>query len=95
MATKLEVYYCINKREGHDYTLIEKCLRLHISVNLKEYELIKYDEIPIGDFCEDEVKNGLNMFNEMYKSLKLKTKNNVWFIYLANGNVDIYKNIFV
>ena len=42
------------------------------------------------------IKNGINIFNDMYNNLKLKTTNDVWFFYISNGDIlDMYKNVDV
>lgn len=95
----LDVYFCIDlDKTIQDIDLIKKCLKTYIIVYFKEYKLnifknLEYKKIEKND---DVVKSGLITFNKIYKDLKLKSLNDVWFIYISNGDIKTeYKNVFV
>lgn len=94
---KLEIYYFLNNiYDASDD--IEKCLKLNLDIKLTDYEIIKFNKF-INDKIydtSDTIKNGLLLFNDMYRKLKLKSSNETWFVYISNGDIkEIYKNISV
>lgn len=99
----LDVYYYLDFDDKTiDVPFLERCLQVNIVVNMKEYNINKFINcnneyiytIKIGN--EDVVKRGLLIFNKMFRRLKLKGTNDIWFIYLSNGDIkDIYQNVFV
>lgn len=94
----LDIYYYIDLDSTQDIEYIRNCLGLHIRVNQKQFQICKFQE-----FCNiqmvnesDVVKRGLLVFNKMFKQLKLKGHNEIWFIYISKGNVkELYENVFV
>lgn len=98
----LDVYYYINM---DDTNLIEECLRLQLKINQKLFHVNKFvncKQMILGKGKaknkdeDDIIKCGLLSFNDMFKNLKLKTKNETWFFYISNGDInDTYKNVFV
>jgi hypothetical protein len=99
----LDVYYYLDFDDKTiDVRFLERCLQVNIVVNIKEYDINKFincnneyiHTIRIGN--EDIVKRGLLIFNKMFRRLKLKGTNDIWFIYLSNGDIkDIYQDVFV
>lgn len=97
----LDIYYYIDLKEDQDINIIERCLHVGLSVNNKGYAIDKFincnfikDNKEIDN--EDVIKRGLITFNNMVKSLKLKTKNDTWLFYISNGNINnFYKDVFV
>jgi hypothetical protein len=94
----LDVYYYVALNSDQDIDFIEKYLQIYLNTKVSNYKINfikRFDESQILEE-KDVIKNGINVFNEMFEKLKLKGKNDVWFIYINNGNIkDIYKNIFV
>jgi hypothetical protein len=107
----LEVYYHWSFGSEPE-PLLEKCLRVHLETKHPEYSLVKlqrfdFDEVLHGGDrispslstifqTQDVIKKGLLTFNYMYRFLKLKTVNEVWFIYVGNGDVqELYKDVSV
>ncbi|NDC95785.1 hypothetical protein EB118_19160 [bacterium] len=91
----LSVYYCIDLPDSHDTALIEKCLKTHIIVTQKDFQLINFVRyVKKSGKNEDVVKNGLYTLNKMYMDLKLKEQTSTWFFYISNGNIkNVYKNV--
>ena len=99
----LDVYYYLDFDDKTiDVRFLERCLQVNIVVNMKEYNINKFvncnneyiHTIRISN--EDVVKRGLLIFNKMFRRLKLKGTNDIWFIYLSNGDIkNIYQNVFV
>jgi hypothetical protein len=100
----LDIYYIIDYPEEIDTELMEKYFKVYLNVNLSKSKLSinifqKIEAYP-KELCytEDVIKNGLYSFNKMFNDLKLKSKNETWFFYLSNGDIDNqlkYKNIDV
>ena len=96
----LEVYYCVDMDKGDEKNLscIEKCLKIFIEVNYRDYKLTKFERY-VKSRCvknDDIIKNGLYTFNKMYNEYKLKSSEKIWFIYISNGNIKtMYKNVCV
>lgn len=99
----LDVYYYLDFDDKTiDVRFLERCLQVNIVVNMKEYNINKFvncnneyiHTIRISN--EDVVKRGLLIFNKMFRRLKLKGTNDIWFIYLSNGDIkNICQNVFV
>jgi hypothetical protein len=100
----LDVYYYLDFDDDTiDTNFLERYLQVNIIVNTKQYycinrfvncdnEYINTDKIS----NEDVIKRGLLIFNKMFRRLKLKGVNDIWFIYLSNGNIkNIYQDVFV
>lgn len=97
----LDVYYYIDYDDTiNDISLIEKCIQLNIQINTNEYCLNKFINCNVDNNLNknhegDIIKKGLLTFNKMFRKLKLKGNVDVWFLYLSNGNVKEYQNVFV
>lgn len=92
----LDVYYCIDI-DG-DVEFIEHSLKLQLTDGHSINKLVNYKKNGLKDDItkDDIIKNGLLIFNEMFKNLKLKSTNETWFFYISSGNVkDIYSNVFI
>lgn len=98
---RLDVYYCIELQKDQDIQTLEKYLRIYLEVHEKQFIIDKFINCNyVNDNVEnkdnDVIKNGLMTFNNMMKKLKLKTTNEVWFIYISSGNVNnTYENVSV
>lgn len=108
--TPLDVYYYIDLKEDQDINIIERCLRVNLSVNNKNYEIDKFvncnyinkekdnerDKEKDNSENTDIIKRGLTTFNSMVTSLKLKSSNETWLFYISNGSINnLYKDVFV
>jgi hypothetical protein len=96
----LDIHYIVDLGKNQDHNYIEKCLEIYIKAKHREYEINKFQKYDLNEeFIVDKndiIKNGINVFNDMYHNLKLKTANDVWFFYISNGNItEKYKNISV
>jgi hypothetical protein len=94
----LDVYYYIDLDDTQDIEYIIRCLNLNIQVNQKQFELDKFEccNVNIRTNESDVIKRGLLIFNKMFKHLKLKGNNEIWFVYISRGDIkQIYKNAFV
>lgn len=98
----LDVYYYIDVNLDQDINIIERCLRINLTVNNSEYEIDKFincsssikNNIEKND--EDIIKRGLMTFNNMVSLLKLKSTNDTWLFYISNGSINnLYKDVFV
>ena len=94
---ELEIYYCIDLNTDQDVENIIMCLKTSIMVFYKNYKIINFNKIDYKkDNDNDVIQSGLIIFNKMFHNLKLKTANDVWFIYISNGNIkNDYKDIFL
>lgn len=97
---ELEIYYYIDLTEKYDIEVLEKCLRVFLTVNMKEYKINKFincSHIKVENSQQNDIiKRGLMTFNEMVNNSKLKTTNEVWMFYISNGNInELYENVFV
>jgi hypothetical protein len=94
----LDVYYYIDLDDTQDIEYIIRCLKLNIKVNQKQFEIDKFEccNVNIVANENDVIKRGLLTFNKMFKQLKLKGNNEIWFVYISRGDIkQIYKNAFV
>ena len=99
----LDVYYYLDFDDNNiDIRFLERCLQVNIVVNMKEYCVNKFincnneyiNTVKIGN--DDVVKRGLLIFNKMFRRLKLKGTNDIWFVYLSNGDIkNIHQDVFV
>lgn len=93
----IDIYIYIDLNlEKQDFDLIEKCIKLHLQVHHNNYivsRIICCNDIIEKTQTEDVIKNGLLTFHNMFRNLKLRGRNPIWFIYLSNGDIqDKYKN---
>ena len=105
--TPLEVYYYIDLDNNQEIDKIEKCLSVYISTQKQEFEIKRFERfIPCKEVNKeylggkydinscDVVSKGLIILARMYNELKLKTKDDVWFIFMSNGDIKMsYKDI--
>jgi hypothetical protein len=94
----LDVYYYIDLDDTQDIEYIIRCLKLNIQVNQKQFKLDKFECCNINKLVNenDVIKRGLLTFNKMFRQLKLKGNNEIWFIYISRGDIkEIYKNAFI
>jgi hypothetical protein len=97
----LDIYYYIDYDDTkYDTAIIERCLKLNIQVNERSYTINKFinckrDNLVVKNDDGDIIKRGLLTFNKMFKRLKLKGNVDVWFVYISNGNVKMYKDVFI
>lgn len=99
----LDVYYYIDFDDDViDLKILEKCLNINIKVNVLEYDLNRFvncnnkyiNTEKIGN--NDVIKRGLLIFNKIFKKLKVYTSNDIWFVYISNGNItDGNENVFI
>jgi hypothetical protein len=82
--------------------MIQKCIRIFAHVNIKDCKIIKCEPVTLPQpqlqqlhiDTIDVIKKGLNTLSHMFEHLKLKTKNDVWFLYVSNGNLqNIRENV--
>lgn len=96
---KLDVYYCIDLDFTQDIDYIENILNLNIKVNKREFLLDRFERVKINELVtsnSDVIRSGLLTFNKMFRDLKLKSTNDVWFVYITKGNIkEVYKDVFV
>lgn len=94
----VEVYYACLYDQPCDEVTLTKCLRVFLQVTFPEERFVRFEkfEDDAPHVQKDIIKTGLHTFNHMYETLKLKTSNTVWFVFLANGNVlNVYNNVSV
>jgi hypothetical protein len=97
----LDIYYYIDYDDNlYDINIIERCLQLNLQVNERSYQINRFinckkESIMIKNDDGDVIRRGLLTFNKMFRRLKLKGNTDVWFIYLSNGNVKVYEDVFV
>lgn len=96
----IELYLYIDiDLNDNQMDLVKKCINLNLKTYYKNYQIIKIilcNDLIEKTSTEDVIKNGLLTFHNMFKKLKLKSKEIAWFLYLSNGNIqDIYKDICV
>jgi len=101
---KLDVYYCIDMRSAQEIEYIENILNLNIKINKREFSLNKFEhykrnidekESKDNKNENDIIRTGLLTFNKMFRDLKLKSNNELWFIYISKGDIkEIYKDVF-
>ena len=98
----LDVYYYIDFDDTtQEVSLVEQCLRLNIQVDQRDYQINKFINCKETTNAtrishQDIIKRGLLIFNRMFRKLKLKGNVDIWFVYIANGNInETYKDVFV
>jgi hypothetical protein len=98
----LDIYYNIDLDNNQDHTYIERCLQIYIKAKHQEYKIHKFEKYTSDIYNKQDkdkkniIRNGLNIFNEMFNDLKLKNGHDVWFFYISNGDIDNkYKDISV
>lgn len=93
---KLDVYVCFDFDDNQEIDVIESCLKVYLSIKFQTYKLDKFEIYKPMITDTDIIKKGTLVFSEMYQTLKLKSPNETWFIYMGNGSVqNIYNNVFV
>ena len=88
----LEIYYVLDiANETFDRDLIHKCINVFVNSKLNNYNLVHCQEIQqeSTNFTDkDIIKKGIMTLDEMVIKLKLKTTNNVWLVYISNGDIE-------
>lgn len=93
---KLDVYVCFDFDDNQEIDVIESCLKVYLSIKFQTHKLDKFEIYKPMITDTDIIKKGTLVFSEMYQTLKLKSPNETWFIYMGNGSVqNIYNNVFV
>ena len=101
-GTNLEIYYYLDLDSNQDVLNIERCLRVFITTQQSNYKLTRLDKFVLdkekSEFYEnteydinkcDIVKRGLIILSRMFNELKLKTKNETWFLFIGNGDISM------
>ena len=91
MNNNLEIYWTIEKYHISDKikSEIQEICDLYAQkcgyklIKFKKYDSYKY----YSELAKDTVKKGICVLDEMLKYLKFKTNNNIWFLYIATGNI--------
>lgn len=98
----LDIYYYIDIGKTQDINYIKKCLEIYIKTKCNNYTINRYEEYILDKKLEnndnkaDIIKNGIDIFNQMYDKLPLKSSHDLWFFYISNGNIkDKYKDVSV
>jgi hypothetical protein len=88
----LDVYVCLDVDDTNiDTKIILQCLQVYITVHQQNYQLNVFEKIDVKtNESDDVIQRGMYCFNKLYEILKLKTRNNVWFIYISSGNVKMF-----
>lgn len=88
--TPVNIYISIDLPIEHDVSIIAKCVEVYVNtkcpgytVNLLQLVNVKMPPHVVYDVIND----GLYVFTEMYKKLKLKEKTEVWFMYISCGQI--------
>lgn len=95
----VEIYYCLDVGENTDLNTLERCIRVFYEVTFRSICIDKCERVLMTDqdivpSKEDVIKRGLISLNKMYHMLKLKTNNEVWFLYIGNGDVKkLHSNV--
>lgn len=87
---QLEIYAHIDlDGEVYDIDTITQCMRVYFLAKQKEYDLTHLQCITLDKHSTsaDVLERGLFSLCQMYNQLKLKTKDEVWFIYMSVGNL--------
>lgn len=95
MTTKkeiLDVYVCLDVDDTKiDTEIILRCLNVYITVKHADYQLNVFEKIDVNtNESDDVIQRGMYCFNKLFETLKLKTKHNVWFIYISSGRVKMH-----
>lgn len=96
-SNEIDLYVYIDLDiDEHELELVKKCINLHLKTYYDDYNISKINccnDVVEKTETQDVVKNGLITFHNMFRRLKLKGRNPVWFLYLSNGDIqDKYKN---
>lgn len=89
----LEVYVCLDVDKTRvDTDMIHLSIKVFITIHNPEYNLkllqeVNTDIISLGK--EDVIQRGMYCFGMMFETLKLKTKDNVWFLYIGSGGLKM------
>lgn len=90
LKTKLEVYACIDiDGQVYDIETIIRCINIYINAKQQQYELTKLEHVvlDVQRDTKDIIERGLHSLCQMFKQLKLKTNNEVWFLYMSIGDL--------
>lgn len=93
----VDIYIYIDLKLNEDeLELVQKCIKIHLQAYYKNYiisKMICCNDLVDKTETDDVIKNGLLTFHNMFRYLKLKGREPVWFIYLSNGDIqDKYKD---
>jgi hypothetical protein len=92
VLNELDVYFVIQMTAEYDRESLVKCLKVFLETHLQKqgvYKLNIFEDVSIeytNNDC-DIIERGLMTFIKMYERLKLKSKNESWFIYVSNGYI--------
>lgn len=95
----VNIYLCIDLPLEHDISIIAKCVEVYINTKCPEYtvnflQLVNVKMPP--HVVYDIINDGLYVFTEMFKKLKLKETTEVWFMYISCGQIrSILNNVTV
>lgn len=92
--SNLEVYVCLDvDKTKVDTEMILRCIKVFISVHNPNYRgnIKSIQEIDTGIISleGDVIQRGMYCFGKMFETLKLKTKDDVWFLYIATGHLKM------
>lgn len=92
----LHLYVCLDVDATiQDTDMILRCIRVFIAVNKPQFNIVSFKEISIDKFTplqetqNDIIQRGMTSLCNMFTKLKLKTKDNVWFIYVSTGRIKM------
>ena len=84
----LEVYIKIDLPDDYDIVNILKCIEIYIKTKQTEYNMAGLYNYTDKSLRVDVIERGLHTFSKMFEDYKLKTKSEVWFIYLSLGTIQ-------
>lgn len=83
-CNKIDIYY-VTKYDEENFDI--KSLEMYINTYFKiNFNIGRFEKVESDIIDDDKIKEGFKIFNEMYNNLKLKSCNQVWFLYFTKGN---------
>jgi len=92
MSPNIEVYYVVDLDTSvFDTYTITKCLHVFLQTTFRDHLFTRFQHVPLLPLTEtnDVIKRGLQQFSFMFDTLKLKSSDTTWFIYISNGHVPV------
>lgn len=78
------------------HKLLKKYIDVYFKTKLQNKNVVNITEITDIEEDKDVIRRGISTFLKMFENLKLKTKNETWFVYISTGNIKkMFEDVLV
>jgi hypothetical protein len=76
--------------------LLKKYIDVYFKTKLPNKNVVNITQISDIEEDKDVIRRGISTFLKMFETLKLKTKNETWFVYISIGNIKkMFEDVLV